>query len=521
MLNLRLPTCSILLFILTACAFASAEESTPTVTMTSVRILQMTPVPTIQREVHPVATPAPTATDAPSAIQCPAPDQTTHYRITADMDYAQHVLTVEQQVNYVNRSQESFEQLVMTVRPNSLPDVFSLESIQLGADDLTYKLAGQKLIVELPDSLGSGCAIHFTLGFQLKIPEMDRDGVNAYKGYLGYSNRQTNLGHWTPVIALRQGDDWLFHEEIPIGEQDVLDDADWDVTITIKDAPESLKLAAPGSVEESEANQWRYTLPSARDFSLSMSADYQVTTSETESGTTVELYTFEDALIQTDAGAINSPAFALDVATQSLSMYSDLFGPLPYQRMVIVQGDFPDGMEFSGLVFVGGEYFRGFGGPTSYLMIITVHEIAHQWWYGQVGNDQAINPWLDEALATYSEYAFIEEYFPALKDWWWGFRVDNFSPEGFVDSTVYEFKTRREYINAIYLRGVRMLQELRSNLGTDAFFDWLRRYAEAGATHVVTPEFFWSLLSPEQFKMTAYIREKYFKQQIVVIGPDS
>jgi len=521
MLKLRLSTCALLL-ILTACAFARADEAASPPMATHARPLQMTPVPTLQRDVQPVATPQPTTTDAPVAIRCPAEVDAppVRYTIVAAVNFAQHSLQAEQRVEYVNRSVQALDQVVMTVRPNSVPGLFSLESAKLGTDDLPHKLVGQRLTLDLPQQLDPGCAIQFSLSFELQIPAMDRDGADIRKGYLGYSSRQTNLGHWTPTLAVRQGDAWLLHDEIPIGEQGVLDSADWDVTLNITDAPDGLQVAAPGNIETSEPGHWRYRLPAARDFSLSMSADYNLTTSETEGGVTIEMYTFDDALIQTDAGAINSPAFALDVATKSLGMYADLFGPLSYSRMVVVQGDFPDGMEFSGLVFVGGEYFRGFGGPTSYLMMISAHEIAHQWWYGRVGNDQALDPWLDEALATYSEYAFVEEYFPALKDWWWSFRVDNFSPEGFVDSTVYEFETRREYINAVYLRGVRMLQDLRSDLGTEAFFDWLRRYADAGAGRLVTPEFFWSLLTPEQLNATAGTREKYLKQpQIVVIAP--
>src|SRR5690606_6507172 len=102
-----------------------------------------------------------------------------------------------------------------------------------------------------------------------------------------------------------------------------------------------------------------------------------------------------------------------------------LFGVYPHERMLVVQGDFPDGMEFSGLVFVSTDWFKSFKGETgSYLTLITIHEVAHQWWYMRVGNDPALSPWLDEALATYSEYLFMEEYYPSLKEWWWQFRVD-------------------------------------------------------------------------------------------------
>ena len=36
-------------------------------------------------------------------------------------------------------------------------------------------------------------------------------------------------------------------------------------------------------------------------------------------------------------------------------------------------------------------------------------EIAHQWWYGMVGNDQLQEPWLDEGLANWSAYQFLHE----------------------------------------------------------------------------------------------------------------
>src|SRR5690606_13239018 len=147
-----------------------------------------------------------------------------------------------------------------------------------------------------------------------------------------------------------------------------------------------------------------------------------------------------------------------DVASKSMAKFADLFGPYPHSRIAVVEGDFPDGMEFSGMVFVSRDWFTRWPGTgASYLTIITVHEIAHQWWYAGVGSDQALAPWLDESLATYSEYIFYEEYYPDLKDWWWSFRVDAYSPQGFVDSTVYEFSSIREYINAVYLRGAHML----------------------------------------------------------------
>lgn len=508
------------LLALTACSLVRAGDNLPPTLVTNTPRVQTTPVPTLKRDSHSVPTAQPSPSAIPDLYRC-EDDQPTHYTVIADMDYPNRAVMVHQSIDYINRTGESFAQLVLNVKPNLLPGVFQLNGLFLEGDRtaVPFALNGQQLFVDLPKPLSSGCRLKLQLEFHIQIPKIDIGGVRAYQGYLGYSERQTNLGLWLPVVAARRGQEWIMHEEIPIGEQDVLESADWDVTLNVTSAPDSLAVAAPGRVEADEAGHWRFTLNGARDFSVSLGENFHVGQRETKRGVEVELYSFDDAQLQTEGGLIDTAAFALDSAVKSLEMYEDLYGTYPYERLVIVQGDFPDGMEFSGLVFVGGEYFRGFNGPTSYLMIITVHEVSHQWWYDQVGNDQALYPWLDEALATYSEYAFIEEYYPGLKDWWWNFRVNSLSPDGFVDSTVYEFTSRRAYINAVYLRGVRMLNDLRDVLGTEAFFDWLRRYAEAGTGQLVTPDMFWSLLSAEQYQATTAIRERYLHQpQIISIS---
>ena len=38
-----------------------------------------------------------------------------------------------------------------------------------------------------------------------------------------------------------------------------------------------------------------------------------------------------------------------------------------------------------------------------------IHEIAHQWFYGLVGNDQVQEPWIDEGLAQYLTYRYLLE----------------------------------------------------------------------------------------------------------------
>lgn len=437
------------------------------------------------------------------------------YSVVADLNYAKRTVDVRQDVVYTNTTGRALSQIVFNVETNRAVGAFNLHSLAVasGTDSASvYELVGQRLTLDLPEALPENCAIHLSLGFTLNVPEIGQ-GLSAFRGFFGYSARQLNLGHWLPTVAVYQGGDWVTHQATFIGEQWVLDAADWDITINVLEAASSLQVAAPGTAIQQGPQMWRFTLAAARDFTLSMSEQFRVLKQETSDGAVVELYGFEDALVQAQTGRVlDASGFALRSAAKSLSMYSDLFGAYPYQRLVIVQGDFPDGMEFSGIVFVSGDWFRAYDGtPLGYLMIITVHEVAHQWWYASVGSDSAMNPWLDEALATYSEYIFIEEYYPDLKSWWWQWRVDRFVPQGNVDSTVYQFNTIREYINAVYLRGVRMLHDLRQDLGTEAFFALLRQYAETGTGQIATPETFWGLLTPEQWARTGITRERYLQ----------
>lgn len=527
MINSRFPSTLLVLLMFLLIGCAPGEKVTGATLISPTVTLETTLVPSLERVFQTLNTLQPTPTTPETSPECESDQNqpSTHYTIEATISYAHRTVAARQKIMYVNYTAHPLASIVLNVKPNEQPGIFSLTSVNLGGQGLSqgaYSLNRQQLNINLQQSLAPGCATEIELFFQISLPPIEDKGIRAFQGYFGYTPRQINLGHWLPVVAVNDGQDWISHEPNLIGEQEVLESADWDVTITVTDAPDDLRVAAPGIVVEENSIRGTYSLKEARDFSLSLGAGYRVREHKTESGISIELYAFDDASIQTEAGAIDSAAFALDIAAQSLATYERFFGPYPHQRMVVIQGDFPDGMEFSGLVFVSGDFFRRFDGATSYLTLITAHEVAHQWWYDQVGNDQALNPWLDEALATYSEYLFIESYFPDLKNWWWEFRVDRLSPEGFVDGGVYEFSSRREYINAVYLRGVRLLQDLRLALGDEAFFDWLRRYVQAGKNRVMTPGQFWGLLTPEQYDSTAAIRERYLRNtQIIRVSPDT
>jgi hypothetical protein len=476
--------------------------------------IQITPAPT-QTQVE--QAPIPTATladaDLPVVLQCGQDDLAQSARRASaivNVDYATKATQVDQLITFVNREETAIDTIMLDVQANQWQGGFSLEGLTVSDVPLAYTLDANKLEIPLDEPLETGCQVELKLSYRLQ-PQPIRDGLSSYRGFFGYSPRQLNMAHFLVTVAARIGGEWVIHQPIGIGEQIVYDVTDWDVVVSVENAAETLELAVPGAVTQIDDARWQIVLPKSRDFSLSMSENFIVHEVNTPSGVTIAVYTFPDAVTQVDGVQVDAGTHTLDETLKSFTLFERLFGSYPYERFVVVQGDFPDGMEFTGLVFVGTAWFYYFDGTQyNYLTLITVHEVSHQWWYAKVGNDSALNPWLDEALATYSEYLFIEQYYPNDKNWWWTFRVADFFPQGDVDSNVYEFTTAREYINAVYLRGVQMLQNLREDIGDTAFFELLWEYSHAGDGLIANPATFWTQLSAEQVRQTQQTRNDFF-----------
>ncbi|MBN1963550.1 MAG: hypothetical protein JW910_02815 [Anaerolineae bacterium] len=510
---LRLLLTALILTLCGACAAtapATAPPPAPTATAvtwtgsgTRVVAFQQTPIP-------PTPSSGGSSVD-PGVCLMPTTTAAIHYRVAATLDYSAHTVTVEQAVDYLNQSDQAMREIVFYVPPNAQPDVFTLDDLALGGYDETppATLEGARLTVPLPVPLLPGCSQQITLVYTLRPPRMG-SGYFPQQGYFGYEERQFNLGLWLATITHFTDGEWITPLPFNIGEQTVFPAATFEVALTVLNAPEDLIAVGPGTMRR-DGNTWTFTLPAARDLSITLSDQYRRLSTDTANGVTVELYTLPDAQPPEDAD-YHAPRHALATAALALELYTDLYGSYPYERLVVVESAFRDGMEFSGLVFVGGEWFRSYDGdPAGYLTLITAHEVSHQWWYNLVANDQSAAPWLDEALAIYSEYIFLQENYPDLQSWWWDFRVNAFSPEGFVDATIYEFDSTRAYINAVYLRGARLMHGLRQDLGGEAFFTWLHDYCNATRGKVAAAADLWAALPPDALATTYATRAAFLR----------
>jgi hypothetical protein len=480
---------------------ATVEAIVQDIVLTEVSGWTDTPEATVTSTSAPAsATPpqAPATSPPPASPSDEAPSGSRAlYTIYATLDYDGHAAAVNETVRYTNNTGQSLSSVVMSVEPNQWPGCFALAELSQDGNALgNYALEGHRLTIPLVRQLVPGETTTFFLGYSLDLPWKAEDGT------FGYRTNQLNLTNWYAFVVPFEGD-WVLHDPSTYGEYLVYDAADFDVNIKLDDPGVVLAASAPG---EENGESTRYRLEAARTFVISASDSYKV--DETAVGPVlIRAYHFP--------GHENANDAVVWMATQSIGLYQAKFADYPYLSLSIVESDLNDGQEFDGVVFLASDFYSEYNGTArSNLISIGTHEIAHQWWFGLVGSDQASEPWLDEALSVYSERLFYEFNHPGYGDWWWNFRVNYFGPSGYVDQGVYGFGTFRGYVNAVYLNGANFLDELRTRVGDEAFYDFLQDYAQSYARGRATGRDFFAVLrrhTDRDFSdiMGAYLQGRY------------
>jgi len=477
----------IILLVLTSCSSPRVEpSSTPTIA-TQTPTISATPEDQAEATFTPTATATETPTPSPTPTTPPPPE--IQYVISTELDYASLTLTVAQFISIPNNSSTPLDEIMLIVPPNLYKDAFRLNSITWdNSQEVTdHNLRGSQLYIPLPEPLEPGMTKNILLYYELWLPPNNSSSEVGPTPF-GYTTRQINLVDWYPFVPpYREGQGWMIREPWAYGEFFIYPAANFDVTITLKNLPQPMIIAA-SAPDSGEGETHRYLLEQGRNFVWSISPSYTMF-EEQVNGTTIRGYVFlPDAI----AG---EQAFYATV--NALQLYSELFGPYPHPMLTMVQADFDHGMEYQGLYFLNRGFFSSYDGTAgSYLIAIAAHETSHQWWYGLVANDQAREPWLDEALATYCEYIFYEYYYPErLVDFWWDIRVNPYQPAGWVNSTIYNTAGYRDYRDAIYLQGAIFLNDLRNLIGDDAFFAFLKDYASTFTNQIATGNDFFRILA--------------------------
>jgi hypothetical protein len=412
-----------------------------------------------------------------------------------DLAISDDLLSVSghQAVCHTNREGVPLSEIAFRLFPNLLGGAMTVSNVRVDGQAVatSQALADSALRLSLADGLDPEETVTIEMDFQVVVPqEMGRN-----YGLFGLFDGVLSLHEVYPAIPVYDDEGWNVELPPPQGDVTYYDASFYQVQVT---APSRLTVVTSGvetARQERGARQvLTFAAGPARGFYLAASEDY-VRVTETMGETTVNSYA--------RAGLESGADLALDVATRALESYSGRFGVYPYTEFDVVSTPMLAlGMEYAGLTAITQAVYdldgeiRGV--PASVMMEGTVgHEVAHQWFYNVVGNDQIDEPWLDEAVVQYATgLYYLDRYGQDGYRGWRGSWVDRWErvdraeiPIG-LPVAAYEDGS---YGAIVYGRGPLFVEALAKEMGQETFDAFLRDYYQSHTWDIGTGEAFQEL----------------------------
>jgi len=476
--------------------------------------------------------------------QSPAPQQRNHYQIKLALDFDNRTYTGSEVVRFVNRGERPATSLFFHLYPNirvsgyapaapqnkaeSGPQSSDEPRLQItevraanGGPSLLFDLDDQEttLRVGLREAVMPKAATEIEIKFKGSVPEIDSEETGLATHVVQQVTaairntrelrraRDTNfrcrsvmmLGTSYPVLAAREGDDWLRKIDLSIGNPVMTEVADYDVKI---EASPNLQIfaAVPARVtaNQEEPHSIGFTALSLRGFAIVAGRNLR---SEERVVAGVTIRSIFRPEHETVARRV------LNTAAEAVRIYDHHFGALPIKTVSIVDAPLVATLgsaEFSGLSVIASAFYLDFESPTMRNMPDVIreqrasvedslewtvaHVVAHAWWGAAVGNDPGREPVLDEALANWSALLYYreahgeEQAAVALDEQLRGvYRLyRTFGGEDMEAShAAREYRNAFQYSAIVTSKGALMFEALRKLMGDEKYFAALRSYYDA------------------------------------------
>lgn len=348
----------------------------------------------------------------------------------------------------------------------------SILRVTINGKDTEFNYTGvddNALEVVLTEALEPKDSVIIQIDFNLKLAEC----VHR----LGYYNGNINLGNWFPILAVYENGGFVIDPYYSTGDPFYSDIANFNVGITY---PDKYYLSSTG-VKKSSKNEEnmikdRIDALAVRDFAVFLSENAQSKNTRYKD-TTISYIGYKQD---------ENNDYCLSVAKKAVKYFCETFGSYPYESLHVVKSPFiHGGMEYPNVVIISDYITDEFD-----LAKVIVHEIAHQWWYAVVGNNQVNEAWLDESLAEYSTVLFFADH----KEF--DVTYEELVSESFANYTLFadissslskkintsmllpvnEYNSEYEYSYMIYVRGVLMFDSITQVVGQDNIKKTLKKY---------------------------------------------
>jgi hypothetical protein len=315
---------------------------------------------------------------------------------------------------------------------------------------------GGLLHIPLAKPVPAGTTVRADISFTLTLggDSFDRFGRTDHDGA-----RYAWFGSGQPLLAWQDGYGWHTEDLAQFPAESATSEAmrvELSVSAPGRDVVLMSGNPTEGRPDGTGRSTWTARMDSARDVSVAV-GPFAVSDTMV-GGTRLRVGAY-------DTGVRDALVPEFHRAIQDLSRF---FGPFPYPSLSVAR-----------LPAAGG----GIEYPGSILMLdgsrlVAVHETAHQWFYGMVGDSQAQHPWLDEAFAQYAEQLVNGTPEPPSA----------LSVPGRVGSSTASYGSDMYgYYFITYDKGAAALEAARRAAGAGAWDAALRCYVNANAWRIAVP----------------------------------
>lgn len=397
------------------------------------------------------ATPA--RTEAASLVNVASTKLRTAYVLKTKLDFGAGTITATETISITNRAGKRISKVNLSVMPRAFGELTSMGRVTVdGVHVPTRWTNNANLEVGLGRNVAHGEKVKVKLAFALRASSRIGTSLEAR---FSKANGIMQVSHWFPIVSTGHP------MRYPGDSQHTRTAAKIRLELTTESS--AVRIAAPGTIVSSSGRTHVYEMVNARDFAFGASLDYRKVSGST-AGVRVEVYA--------TTGAAST---ALGYARSAMARFESAYGQYQWSRFVIAQtGRSGSGNEYPGIVFLGGPLFSN--------REVIAHETAHQWWYAMVGNEQIMEPWLDEGLAEFSANYFFGDFAGYRSA-----RPVNTPSTAFPNVPApLTSDDPDSYDQTVYFKAARFLEGLRVRMGNDAFFGGLRALVKANRNGIMT-----------------------------------
>lgn len=384
--------------------------------------------------------------------------QEVNYTISVKLDDVKHELSADESIEYINNSPNELSFIYMHLWPNAYKDnstelakqklangetnfYYSKEEDRGYIDMIDFKVDGKPVKWELlkdsidickmylNEPLKSGARITITTPFHVKIPS----GAFSRLGHIGQSYQVTQ---WYPKPAVYDRNGWNYMPYLNQGEF-YSEFGSFDVSITL---PRNYVLGATGDMVDGEQElAWlndKVHETEAIESYDSQDLDFPKSDAETKTlrfkqSNVHDFAWFCDKRYHVLKGEIITPHTKHKVTTwvmftnaegnlwknsiqymnDAIYYYSLWNGDYPYNHCTAVDGTISagGGMEYPNITVIGSS------GSDFQLDVVITHEVGHNWFYGMLGSNERVHPWMDEGMNSANELRYVETKYPKRK----------------------------------------------------------------------------------------------------------